>query len=396
MTIEDAARSGTAWPAWLTRRRADFGILALGAFQIIGTHFAAQEQHGHEALDGWAYALLALPPLALMARRRFPGTALVAVFLATLTYRLLDYPQGPVYLLLIVALFSAMIRGRRLVAWTVLAAGYVAFLWLPDLSGAEGPPSSGAIAGLAAWLLLLGTLAEIARARRERAGEIARTRAEEARRRASEERLRIARELHDTLGHHLSLINVQSGVGLHLMEQHPEQARSALTAIKDASKEALTELRSVLAILRQVDEDAPRTPAPSLSRLDDLVSRSTSAGLAVETRVEGDTRPLPFGVDLAAYRIVQEALTNVARHAGAAHASVHVTYGERDVTVEVEDDGRGASSHGASRDGAGKGGGTGIPGMRERATAVGGEFEAGPRPGGGFRVRARLPVDGAG
>jgi signal transduction histidine kinase len=217
-------------------------------------------------------------------------------------------------------------------------------------------------------------------------------REEEARRRASEERLRIARDLHDVLAHNISLINVQAGVALHLMGERPEQARTALSAIKQASKDALTELRSVLDILRGGDEHAPRAPAPTLARLDDLVSQAAAAGLAVRTEIEGEARPVPSGLDGAAFRVLQEALTNVARHAGPATAIVRLSYGERDLTVQVDDDGLGPASQGGH---ATLGSGRGIVGMRERVTALGGELEAGPRPGGGFRVRARLPLGGA-
>jgi signal transduction histidine kinase len=186
------------------------------------------------------------------------------------------------------------------------------------------------------------------------------------------------------------LINVQAGVALHVNEQLPEQARSALDAIRQASKEALTELRSVLDILRQGDEQAPRSPTPTLARLDSLVAQSSAAGLTVRTETIGEVRPLPFGVDVAAFRIVQEALTNVARHAGPATATVQITYGDRDVTVQVDDDGHGPAQQAKSESG------KGILGMRERVAALSGEMEAGRRPGGGFRVRARLPLDGAG
>src|SRR6266542_1945453 len=222
------------------------------------------------------------------------------------------------------------------------------------------------------------------------ATEVMRTREEEARRRASDERLRIARELHDVVAHNISLINVQASTALHLIDERPEQARTALAAIKQASKEALGELRSVLDILRQSDEEPPRAPAPGLARLDELVSKVKAAGLEVRTTTEGDSRPLPAPVDLTAFRIVQEALTNVHRHAGRASATVRVSYRDRDLVVQVDDDGRGASSNGTA------GGGNGIPGMRERVAALGGELEAGPRAGGGFRVLARLPLDGEG
>ncbi|MDQ3947486.1 MAG: sensor histidine kinase, partial [Actinomycetota bacterium] len=229
-------------------------------------------------------------------------------------------------------------------------------------------------------------LAEVARVRSERAAEAEHARAEQVRRRASEERLQIARELHDVLAHNISLINVQAGVALHLIDERPEQARTALAAIKEASGEALREVRSVLGMLRQVDEAAPRDPAPSLARIDSLVSRAEAAGLAVRVQAEGEPRPLPAGLDLAAFRIVQEALTNVARHAGATSATVRVGYGPDALTVEVDDDGRGVGSPSTV------GTGSGIAGMRERAAALGGQFQAGPRPGGGFRVQARFPL----
>jgi signal transduction histidine kinase len=184
------------------------------------------------------------------------------------------------------------------------------------------------------------------------------------------------------------LINVQAGVALHLMNARPEQARTALATIKEASKDALTEMRSVIDILRQDGEQAPRAPAATLARLDDLVSRAEAAGVRVQTEIMGAIRPLPSGVDLAAFRIVQEALTNVGRHAGAATATVRVSYGDGDLTVQIDDDGGGSMA--VSTAGSGKG----IMGMRERAAALGGELEAGPRPGGGFRVRARLPLEG--
>jgi signal transduction histidine kinase len=203
--------------------------------------------------------------------------------------------------------------------------------------------------------------------------------------------MRIARELHDVLAHNISLINVQASTALHLIEKDPERAPIALSAIKDASKEALIELRSVLGILRQVDENTPRAPAPSVAHLDELVGRAEAAGIAVRVEVEGSPRPLPAGVALAGFRIVQEALTNVTRHARAASATVTVTYGRGEIAVRIDDDGSppGSSSR---RIPTSPGGGNGVAGMRERAEALGGRFEAGPRSDGGFRVRARLPA----
>jgi len=313
---------------------------------------------------------------------------LEVVFGAALVYFWLGYANGPIWLALIIAYVTAVFLGHRLAAGITAAAGFVIFPWLDYLVRDGRAPSPTALAGLAAWLLVLLGGAEIVRVRRERVVEAARIKEEEALRRASEERLRIARDLHDALGHHLSLINVQSGVALHLNEELPEQARTSLTAIKQASKEALTELRSVLDILRQEGEPAPRSPTSTLARLDDLVSQAAAAGLEVRMVTEGQARPLPFGVDVAAFRIVQEALTNVTRHAGEATATVRVSYGERELSLQIDDDGRGPARDGAVRTG------KGIMGMRERVDALGGELQAGPRPEGGFRVQARLPLDG--
>lgn len=211
-------------------------------------------------------------------------------------------------------------------------------------------------------------------------------RRQESLRRVGEERLRIARELHDVLAHNVSLINVQAGVALHLLDEHPEQAEPALAAIKQASAETLREMRSVLGTLRQADEHAPRGPAPGLARLEELVERMGSAGLEVRVAVEGQRRSLPAAVDLAAYRIVQEALTNVTRHAGGATARVRLSYGARDLLVEVVNDSRRVPAPAPIVEG------NGIVGMRERAAGLGGEFSAGPRFG-GFLVQARLPLE---
>jgi signal transduction histidine kinase len=367
------------------------GVLATGlaALLVVGSFFASQGQH-RRPFDAGAVALLIVAAGALAWRRRYPVPVLGVVFGAVLVYQVLGYANGPIWLALIIAYFTAVVAGHRLAAAIAAVAGFGIFPWLDYLLRDRPGPSLVGMAGLAAWLLVLLGAGEAIRIRRERVAEAARMREEEARRRAGEERLRIARELHDALGHHLSLINMQSGVALHLNTELPEQARDSLTAIKQASKEALTELRSVLDILRQDGEPAARSPTWTLARLDDLVSQAAAAGLVVHTETEGEVRRLPFAVDVAAFRIVQEALTNITRHAGPATATVRVAYGDGDLTVQVDDDGRGPSPHGAAA-----GGGKGIVGMRERAAALGGDLQAGPRPEGGFRVRARLPLDGA-
>jgi signal transduction histidine kinase len=382
METTTAPRRG--WPGPPPPGWAPLLPLLIAVVQIGGTYFASKRQPERADFDALALALLAAGPVALVWRKLYPRSVLGLVLATTLAYFHLDYPRGPIFFSLIVAFFSAVMAGKRAFAVGGVVVGYAGFLWLGYLLGTSDPPPLDAALGLGAWLIVLVTIAEVGRARRERAHEYARTRAEEAKRRASEERLRIARELHDVLAHNISLINVQAGVALHLMDQQPGQARSALSAIKQASNDALGELRSVLDILRQGDE-ASLTPTSRLAHLDDLVSKAAASGLKVGARTEGDPRPLPAGTDLAAFRIVQEALTNVTRHAGAARADVVIAYGS-DLVVRVEDDGLGEKTATDA------GGGNGIAGMRERAAALGGSLEAGPMEGGGWRVEARLPL----
>ena len=385
-------------PGWWSGRAGAVGLaLAVGIPQVGFTILAGLNQPERRDFDVLAFLLLAAGPVALLARRRYPSAVLGVAFATTLAYVVIGYPQGPVFLGLIVALFNAVLSERRLMAWLTLGVGFVSFLWLPALLDREDPPSLTQVLGLGAWLLVLGTVAEVLGSRRANVAEAARSRAEHARRQASEERLRIARELHDVLAHNISLINVQAGVALHLIDRQPDQARTALSAIKTASKEALDELRSVLGVLRQVDEEAPRWPAASLGDLGGLVTRAAAAGLAVDLRMEGSPRPLPSGISLAAFRIVQESLTNVTRHAGVDRATVIVVYGDQVLTVQVDDEGGGVPARPATAStgrvsGEGVGSGSGIAGMAERTIALGGELEAGPRPVRGFRVRARFPL----
>src|SRR5690606_11393460 len=284
--------------------------------QVFGTTLAARNQPAD--LDLLGYALLVASGLALAGCRRWPVPTLAFIGAATLAYTALPYPGGPTFVALIIAGMWAVKAGHRYAVWVLTAAGYVAWILLtaPTLNRAL------VLAGWVAGLLLVAELARVGQQQRAQAAQVhaerARVRAEQQRRHASEERLRIAQELHDVIGHHLSLINVQAGVGLHLMDSRPEQARAALSAIKQASAEALGEVRSVLATLRAADEAAPRTPALGLDRLAELTG---DAGLPVQTSIVGTARPLPPEVDRAAYRIVREALTNVRRHAGAGAAA---------------------------------------------------------------------------
>jgi signal transduction histidine kinase len=362
--------------------------------QLVLTTGAARGQPDRQPLDLLAYLLLAAGPLALVWRWRSPAGVLAGVTASNVLYFGLGYPYGPAWLSLIVAIWTAVTAGARRAAWVTALAGLAAYFVLAAFIGRVEPVNPTSVAAHLSTLLLVLVVAEVAVAGRQRRLDAERSRAEEARRRAGEERMRIARELHDVLAHNISLINVQAGVALHLMDEQPGQSRSALQAIKQASNDALGELRSVLDVLRQGDEAPPRAPASGLARLDSLVEGAGATGLEVRTRVEGTPRPLPAGTDLAAYRIVQESLTNVTRHAGPARATVLVRYGPDDLTVQVDDDGRGLEPPSAAD--APLRPGRGLVGMRERVAALGGELSAGPRPGGGFRVLARLPIDGEG
>ncbi|MDL4775916.1 sensor histidine kinase [Actinomadura xylanilytica] len=406
----------TAWPVWVLPA-------LIAVIQVMGSIGAESgggpgrggwrdpagrphpsHDYGFTPLDPPAFAVLLVGPALLLLRRRHPRFTLVAVGALTALYFLRAYPYGPAPFAALLALMSAVNAGHRLFAWACTSGALAAYFALTAVIGVPwdergrggGPfpvdePTVGGTSIVIGWALVGLVTAELVRMRRQKAEASARSRAEEDRRQASEERLRMARELHDVLAHNISMINVQAGVALHLIDDDPGQARTALAAIKEASKEALSEMRSVIGALRAQGESAPRSPTAGLDRLEDLLARARSAGLRVDAEVTGDRRPLHAATDLAAFRIVQESLTNVTRHSGAGPvtARVVVAYGADEITVLVEDDGRGV----ALLDD--RPGGSGIRGMRERAAALGGTFEAGPRRGGGFRVTATLPVDGA-
>jgi signal transduction histidine kinase len=371
-----------------------FGLILL---QVLGTRAAAYGQAG-PALDGLGYLLLAAGPIALIFRERLPLFALAGALVPTAIYFARGYPMGPGFVAAIAAVVLAMRAGHRLVVWLAVAATYAGFVAYALVGAHRHSVRDLAVAGagclVTLWFAVVGRARaagynEIAEARLEqqRRARIEEERAhqEQARRQASEERLQIARELHDVLGHHLSLINVQAGVGLHLMDERPEQARAALAAIKHASAEALRETRAVLAALNPRDQSAPRAPMPTIADVDALVAEVTAAGLPVTVETKGTPRPLPSEVDRAAYRIVQEALTNVRRHAGpSASASILIVYEVSELVVDISDNGVGGPPGEAS--------GNGIAGMRERALALGGTVSAGPVESGGFHVRATLPI----
>jgi signal transduction histidine kinase len=349
------------------------------------------ESHPHQASDkppagvhiaapAAAYLLVVVSALALIWRRRRPVLALAVSLGAVLLYICLGYFGGAAMLNPMFALYAVAVAvptGRA------LGLAVITMLSLMAATAAFGPFGTGGgfvlIPGEVAAALFLGLrVASRAASLRERE--------EQARRAVDAERLRIARELHDVVAHTMATINVQAGVAAHVIDQQPEQAAEALEAIKQASKEGLRELRGILNVLRQADEQDERSPAPRLAQLDALVENTTHAGLPTSVIVHGRARALAPTVDLTAYRIVQESLTNTLRHAGPTTARVTLSYTDDQLEVEVLDGGRGPV------DGTPQGAGHGIAGMRERAEAMGGTLTAGAAPEGGFRVQARLPL----
>jgi len=371
-------------------------VLILGAHgESHPTNPADRISRGHvvPAAPAAAYLLVAAAALVLIWRRRYPVFVLAVSIAGVAAYTGLGYVNGAALLAPTVALYAVAcaVPWRQAVAYAALTlvvlAGFTAGFNPP----AFGPFGGGFVvipalvaAGLFAGLAVANRRAAV-EAIQQRAELAERTREEEARRSVDAERLRIARELHDVVAHTMATINVQAGVAAHVSDGLPEQVATALQAIKDASKQGLRELRAILALLRQADEAEPTHPAAGLAELDALVTTVTAAGLPATVRIDGDRRPLPAAVDLSAYRIVQESLTNAIRHAGPATASVRLTFEPDQLQVEVTDTGAGGT---ASSDGAGHG----IAGMRERAAAVGGTLQAGPDPRGGFRVHASLPI----
>jgi signal transduction histidine kinase len=340
-----------------------------------------QPPHGVSlATPAVAYLLVAVSALVLIWRRRRPVLVLGVSLGAVLLYTCLGYMSGAAVLNPMFALYAVAVAVPTA---TAIALSVITMVSLMAATAAFGPfGTSGGfvlIPGEVAAALFLG-LWVASRANALRARE------EQARHAVDAERLRIARELHDVVAHTMATINVQASVAAHVIERQPDQAAQALDVIKQASKEGLRELRGILNVLRQADELDERSPAPRLAQLDALVENATRAGLPTSVTVQGQARTLAPTIDLTAYRIVQESLTNALRYAGPTTARVTLSYTDADLQVEVLDGGRGRA------DGTPEGAGHGIAGMRERAEAVGGTLIAGPRPEGGFRVHARLPV----
>jgi signal transduction histidine kinase len=368
-------------------------VFALMAQQLLTRHVLLPGQHPTTVLT-WLLAAVIVAPI--LTHRRFPRASVAVCLAAVALFAAGRYVAYPGYAIFVLT-FDIALHSDEQVSVPTLFASAVVLGVAVDLQPAK-------VAVLATYLLseifvgaawLLGWNLRRRRARwaelRARTERLEREREEEARRAVTEERLRIARELHDVIAHSMSVIAVQSAVGNHVIDAQPAEARQALAAIEATSRSALTEMRRLLGVLRQ--EGEPRgslTPAPGLADLGSLVSQVRDAGLQVWINVEGQRESVPPGIDLSAYRVIQEALTNVIKHAGSAAATVTIRYRDDSVTVEIANQAPAVPvAHvPAPRTGSGHG----IIGMRERVAVFGGEFSAGPRPDGGFLVRACFPI----
>jgi signal transduction histidine kinase len=345
--------------------------------------------------DGVAYALLAVYSLAPVLRRRSPEAA-VAVGLATgVAYAAAQYPVAltPVVLLSIYTAGESLAPTRSRI---VLAAAVL--MGLVGTSLSPGPTDVGVPTLLvAAWLLgnHLGSRRAYTADLERKNSELEQARTELAQRAVIDERLRIARELHDVVAHHMGVVAIQAGTGRMVADDDPAAARDALATIETTTRSALVEMRRMLGMLRGSGDagPGPLSPAPGLGDLDALVADVVRSGVTVDVRVDGDRSDVPAGVDLAAYRIVQEALTNVIKHAGRSRATVVVRYAPDSVTVEVDDDGPDRAHVHPPQDSGPEqaSAGHGLLGMRERVALYHGDLDAGPGPLGGFHVSARLP-----
>ncbi|WP_319459367.1 sensor histidine kinase [Micromonospora sp. RTP1Z1] len=340
-------------------------------------------QHSATNLDLLGYALLTAGGLALAARRRAPVPVLAVTGLCAVGYQAAGFDVPAVAYLF--AVYAAVRAGHRNIT---VAASVIMLAGLPLAAMASGLHDTGEAFAQArgalelAWLIAAGAAGEALRQAERRADEAERTREETARRRANEERLHIARELHDSLTHQISVIKVQAEVAVHLARKRGEQVPEALLAIREAGREAARELRATLEALRDDDKNPPR----GLDQVPELVQRARTTGLDAKLTIEGHRNDVPAAVDRTAYRIVQESLTNIARHAAAATAWVRIDYRPDALVIRVDDDGKATSDTAPVP-------GVGLLGMRERVTALGGHLRAAPRREGGFTVQVELPVD---
>ncbi len=379
------------WP--LARRYwFDAVVLAMAGIGVTGAVVGRGREIGPEGplwFDVLAMLAIVLP---LLARRRFPFGAPAAVGIAAALISFVDKTvvpfDGVTFLVGCAALFLVgLLRDRaQAVAGFAVAEGVLAVVVHNDPRSGVGNFVVASIIFAIVWTIAFGVGRKSVEAdeARERAFRAEREREERARSAVAEERARIARELHDVVGHSVSVMTVQASGVRRLLRPDQEREREALLVVERTGREALAEMRRMVGVLRRPEEAPALAPQPSLDHVSRLVEQAREAGLPVELRIEGEAMQLPAGVDLTAYRLVQEGLTNVVKHAQATRAEVLVTYGESYLEVTVRDDGSGVGN--------GDGGGHGLVGMRERVSVYGGELDAGPQPGGGYRLRAKLPL----
>jgi signal transduction histidine kinase len=330
--------------------------------------------------------------LPLLFRRRFPFLAPVVAAVAVAASTFLDgqrVPYDPMVFLLgmtIAFLFGGLPEPRQAIAGFAILVGVNAIVVRNEPTGSWSDMIWSTVIFGISWTIGFGLGYKFREAEeaKERAARLERERREEAQAAVAEERARIARELHDVVGHSVSVMTVQAAGVRRLLKPEQEREREALEIVEQTGREALAEMRRLVGVLRRPEEAPALAPQPSLEHLERLVAQAREAGLPVELRVEGDPVQLAAGLDLTAYRLVQEGLTNALKHAGAEHAEVLVRYDDGHVALTVTDDGKG--------DGGGESGGHGLVGMSERVSVYGGELEAGPRPEGGYRLHARLPL----
>jgi len=390
-------------------------VLALfvTVMQVQGTVARAAVEGAPRPLTDFAnlgFALLVASGLVLVVRRRLPVAVFVATALASLVYFGLNFPDGPGWLGLFVALYTltAYGDGRRSLVIAGAGIAVLAVGWLVAAADIEPRAAIGWVFFRIGAAVLSAALGESVRSRRviaaeahKRAELAERTREEEARARVNAERLRIAREVHDTVAHAIAIINVQAGVTAHVLDRRPEVAREALQTIEQTSSRALREMRAILGVLR--DGDDGRVPYPGLEQIDELLAKARDAGIDVKLEQNLPAAPLPSAVESAAYRILQESITNVIRHVGPTRVAVALNPGVDALEIRVTDEGRRAAPgddparrHLPTQHTAGSGGeatpGHGILGMRERCQLLGGELDAKPTADGGFEVTARLPL----
>ncbi|TPW70819.1 sensor histidine kinase [Schumannella sp. 10F1B-5-1] len=371
-------------PAWRMPRAFTLWAPVVISFlvQVPSSLIAARFLGLAPQLAALTIGLALVGPIALAFARRFPGPVVAIVSLAAAVDMFLDIRFGPPYIALAFALLSALVRGARRWAFISITACWIGTITIGLAAGYRWEPWR--IAVVTIGILVVVGIGEGMRGRRERFGEIRARRRQQQQEALQAERVRIARELHDVLAHSLSSINVQAGVGLHLLQSRPEQAEASLVAIKETSKSALDEVRAVLGVLRSDDRDAPLVPTADLSRLGELADDSRRGGLEVtlDMPAPASLADVPQAAQTALYRITQEALTNVRRHSGARRVRLTLRRGPGELVLTVVDDGSG-------RGGAPEG--RGLLGMRERAELLGGSLEiADAAPG--MRLAARIPV----